>query len=139
MTAKEYLNQYCLARRELECLQEEIQELEALAEYVSPHPTAGGSSGVSDKVGNTAARIADKRSSLERSVGEALELLNEIQSRIAQLNDERHRWILRERYVHCRKWEHIARSGYYSLRTVLYQNQRALAAFEDRFPEIRAL
>ena len=139
MTAKEYLSQYYWAKKDIESMREEIQQLEAMAEYVSPRGSTGGSSGVSDKVGRTAAKLVDKKKKLDSLVGKTLALMNEIEVRIDQIDNVRYRWVLKERYVHCRKWTHIAQRGFYALRTVQYNNQKALAAFESRFPEIQLL
>lgn len=137
MTSKEYLSRYYWAKKDIESMREEIRQLEAMAEYVSPRGDSGRSSGVSDKVGLTAARLADKRKRLECMVGETLKLMSDIEAKIDMIANERYRWVLKERYVHCRKWTQIAESGFYSLRAVQYNNQRALAEFESRFPEIR--
>ena len=139
MTAKEYLSQYFWAKKDIESMQEEIQLLEDMAEYASPGFERGRSSGVSDKVGKTVAEIMDKKKMLEGLVGKALKLMNEIEDKIDQIDNVRYRWVLKERYVHCRKWNSIAQRGFYSLRTVQYNNQKALEDFESRFPEIEFL
>ena len=139
MTGKEYLNQYYWGKRNIESLRDEILQLEAMAEYVSPVGSTVRSSGFSDKVGKAAANIADKKKKLERMVEETLELMNDIEAKIEQIDNERYRWILRERYLHFRKWNQIAQRAYYSLRTVQYNNKKALEAFEKKFPEIEFL
>lgn len=133
MTAKEYLSQYYWAKKDVESMQEEIAQLEAMAEYVSPRGGTGRSSGVSDRVGKAAAKLADKKKRLECIVGETLALLDDIEDKIDQISNERYRWILKERYVYCRRWSQIAERNYYSLRTVQYNNQKALAAFEKQY------
>ena len=80
MTAKDYLKQYGIKRLEAERLKDQIEELEALSKYVSPRFDTSSGRGVSDKVGNSAAKIADKKRELEKRVKGALELMSEIET-----------------------------------------------------------
>lgn len=107
MTAKEYLSQYRDEKLKVERMGDQIKELEALSEYASPRFSTS-SSKISDKVGNNAAKIADKKKELERLISKSLELMKEIEACINRVKDERYRYILTERYINQQKWESIA-------------------------------
>lgn len=125
MIAKEYLSQYRNKKLEAKRLKDEIKELEALSEYVSPRLSAGGI-GISDKVGNSAAKIADKKRELEHLIDKALELMDEIEACINRVENPRLRYILFERYISCRKWEDIAEELNYTVRQIHRLHGRAL-------------
>ena len=139
MTAKEYLSQYRRAINEIESKRNEIEQLEALAEYVSPRGERGGSGYASDKVGALAAKLADEKDRLQQDVIALLEVRAEIKSRIEQIDNDRYRLVLTERYINCKQWENISADAHYSLRAVLYIHRDALAAFAGKFPIVEAL
>ena len=125
MTAKEYLSQYREEKLKVKKLSDQIKELEALSEYASPRFSTSGS-GISDKVGNHAAEIADKKKELNCLIAKSLELMDEIEACINRVENSRLRYILFERYICCQKWEDIAEELNLELRWVYVLHGRAL-------------
>ena len=125
MTAKEYLSQYYWTQKRIESLKDELIQLEAAAEYVSPRAETGGS-GMTDKVGSLAAKIADKKLKIYWLIESSIDLKAEIKAKIDRVEDQRYRYILTERYILCRKWEDIAAFLNYSVRQVHRLHGRAL-------------
>ena len=133
MTAKEYLSQYGWAKKEIEIKRDEIEQLEAIAEYATPRGERGGSGYASDKVGSLAARIADEKNSLQQDVAALLEMRDKIKSQIDEIDNNRYRMVLTERYINCKQWENISADAHYSLRAVLYIHRDAINEFGRRF------
>ena len=135
MTVKEYLNQYRWAKEEIQSMRDEIAQLEALAEYVSPKSERSGKVGChSDRVGTLAAKIADERDRLGQRMAELLEVRDKIKSQIDEIDNMRYRLVLTERYINCKQWEKISADAHYSLRAVQYIHRDAIEAFGRRFP-----
>lgn len=130
MTAKEYLGQYRSAMKEIERRREEIAQLEALAEYASPRSDRGGS-GVSDRVGRLAAKLADERAALQREIEGLMELREEIKAVIGGVSDPTFRQLLMLRYINGFTFERIAEEMYYTYKWVFVLHGRALAAVEQ--------
>lgn len=139
MTPKEYLNQYYWAKKLIESKQDEIKQLEVLAEYVSPGIESGGGGSASDKVGKLAAKIADEKDKLNQQIEELVNLKTEIKSCIAWIDNKRYRFVLTERYINCKRWNEIAEDNHYSVRSVHYLHQNALNAFGRKNPHIKTL
>lgn len=125
MTAKEYLSQYYTEKLKIKKLSGEIEELEALSVYASPRLSVSGS-GISDKIGNNAAKIADKQKELDCLIEKSLKLMDEIEACINRVENVRLNYILTERYINCRKWEDIAEELNTDLRWVHRLHGRAL-------------
>ena len=137
MTVKEYLNQYRWAKEEIDSMRDEIAQLEALAEYVSPRGERSGNGGyVSDRVGALAAKIADEKDRLGQKMAALLEMRDTIKSQIDEMDNKRYRLVLTERYINCKHWEKISADAHYSLRAVQYIHRDALDAFGQRFPGV---
>ena len=125
MTAKEYLSQYYTEKLKIKKLSGEIEELEALSVYASPRLSVSGS-GISDKIGNNAAKIADKQKELDCLIEKSLKLMDEIETCINRVENVRLNYILTERYINCRKWEDIAEELNTDLRWIHRLHGRAL-------------
>ena len=85
-------------------------------------------SGVSDKVGNTAAKIADLTAEINREIDRLVDLRREIEKTISAVQDDTLRELLRFRYIDGEKWETIAIKMHYSFRNVLIKHGVALSA-----------
>lgn len=134
MTVKEYLNQYRWAKEEIQSMGDEISQLEALAEYVSPKGERSGSGGyASDRVGTLAAKLADEKDRLGQRMAELLDIRDTIKAQIGELDNMRYRLVLTERYINCKQWEEISADAHYSLRAVQYIHRDAIEAFGKRF------
>ena len=128
MTAKEYLSQYYWAKKDIESKQEEIKQLETLAEYVSPRAESGGSGGASDKVGNLVAKIVDEKDKLNQQIEELIVKRDEVKSVIHNVSDPVFRQLLTLRYINGYTFERIAIEMFYTYKWVCVLHGRALAA-----------
>lgn len=110
MTVKEMSQLYYL-NREIEHLQQQLEELECLAEGTTqvitgmPH-----GSGTSDKVGRYAVRIADLRSMIDNRKARCWDELNRLNAYIDGVEDSLTRQILTLRYVNGLSWQQVADS-----------------------------
>lgn len=139
MTPKEYLSQYYWAKKEIESKRDEIQQLETIAEYVSPRTSASGSKGTDDKVGMLVAKIADEKGKLRQEVSALLAIRDKIKGHIDEIDNKRYRLVLTERYINCKQWREIAADIHYSVRAVQYFHRDALSAFGRKWPYIKTL
>lgn len=127
MTAKEYLMQYRIAVNKIRRKQEQIEKLRAdlLPSGISYDgmPGAGGGN-------RTAADIFAKIEELERELmdeqDKASAKADEIIAVIEQVEDERYRSILHDRYIAGLHWDRIADKMHYSYRHVTKLHGKAL-------------
>ena len=109
MTRAELRRYSCLCR-EIDMERERLRELEETADGVGavrPGGTGGGS-GVSDPVGNRAARLDELRRVIAGKADEALEERLRLERYIASLEDPYIRMIITARYVQGRSWAGVA-------------------------------
>ena len=66
---------------------------------------------------------------------ELVELKVRIAEEIMKLDNENHRIVLRERYIHCKSFEEIAVNEGYVYRHIIRLHNQALDEFEKTFPE----
>lgn len=126
MTAKEYLMQYRIAVNKIRRKQEQIEKLRA-----DLLPSGINYDGMPGGAGNrTAADIFAKLEELERELreqqDEARTKADEIIGVIDQLEDERYRSILHDRYIAGLHWDRIADKMHYSYRHVTKLHGKAL-------------
>lgn len=129
MTAKEYLEQYRYAVNEVQRLTDLIAQMRDEATSVQAVSAGVGtkSSLPSDRVGNAASAIADKITELESAVAEQNKILSAIDCTISQLEDKRHREILRLYYINRKNFYSIAFFMNYSVRQIFNIYAAALA------------
>lgn len=128
MTPKEYLSQYYWVKKLIESKQEEIKQLETLAEYVSPRAQSGGNGGTSDKVGNLVAKIADEKDKLNQQIVELIVKRDEVKSVIHDVSNPVFRQLLTLRYINGYTFERIAIEMFYTYKWVCVLHGRALAS-----------
>ena len=132
MTAKEYLRQYGQLKREVLRLIDERQRWVDLATRITPaysDAPAGGSGG-DGKIPAAVERIIGQEEKIDAKVRELMAVLDEIEGKIAGIEDGRQREILRRRYLGGQKWEEIAKEMHLDYRWVLRLHGRALQKIE---------
>lgn len=133
MTAKEYLRQYGQIEREIERLLEERQRWVDLATRITPaysDTPKGGQSG-DGKIPAAVEKIVEQERRIDARFRELMAVLDDIEGKIAGLEDERQREILRRRYIAGQKWEEIAREMHYGYQWVCKLHGRALLKIKE--------
>lgn len=126
---KAWLLQYrSLCRRIGRMKKEQAEWMERAENMNAPVNGLPHGSGVSDKVGNTAAKIADLTAEINREIDKLVDLRREIEKTISAVQDDTLRELLRFRYIDGEKWETIAIKMHYSFRNVLIKHGVALSA-----------
>ncbi len=126
MTTKDYLRQYRDLEREIILQREQIDELKAIAEKVSPSADSGSSGGVSDRVGKCVAKIIDIENQINANVMILAEKRREIVAIIYELENPKEREVLIRRYILGEKWERIAQAMNYNQKWIYKIHGRAL-------------
>lgn len=108
MTKKELSQLYWL-NREIERDKERLRELESAAQPGAQKITGMPSgAGVSDKIGNYAAEIADLRGIIDANISRCFYELNRLNRYISSIDDSQMRLILSLRYVNGLSWQQVA-------------------------------
>ena len=108
MTKKE-LSQLYYLKKEIEQLRRQIAELEAFATNCSTKITElPNGKGISDKIGNYAAQIADLKALLDLNLKKCFYELNRLDRFIQSVEDPLLRQILTCRFVNGYSWRKIA-------------------------------
>lgn len=134
MTAKEYLRQYGQLKREVLRLIDERQRWVDLATRITPaysDAPKGGQSG-DGKIPAAVEKIVEQERRIDARFRELMALLDEIEGKIAGIEDGRQREILRQRYLGGQKWEEIAKEMHLDYRWVLRLHGRALQKIEAK-------
>ena len=132
MTAKEYLSQYRYINININSKIAQQQRLRELATCVSPSSEGGGhSSGVSDRVGNITAKIADLDAEINAEIDKLVDVQRDILQTISKVSDDCLRIILTERYINCRTFEQIAVTVNYSYKQTCRLHGQALVAVKN--------
>ncbi|MGN0595762.1 MAG: DUF1492 domain-containing protein [Ruminiclostridium sp.] len=125
MTAKEYLSRYRYINLNIGSKVEQRKRLLELATCVSP--SNGGSSGkAADRVGNVVSKIADLEAEINEQIDKLVDTKREIEETISQVQNERLRLILTERYINGKRWEVIAVAHNIELRWLYRLHGKAL-------------
>lgn len=133
MTAKEYLQRYLEADREINAKLEEVSRLRQLVtkttQVFKQDPIMDGTK--RDRLAEIVAKIVD----LEREVDEDIDKLQiikkEVEQTINSVEDGTLRTLLRYRYICGYKWERIAVEMNYSWRAIHYLHSRALRQIKN--------
>jgi hypothetical protein len=108
---KQELSQLYYLNREIVQLQTRLLELECLATSCTAHITGmPHASGISDKIGEYAAEIADLKGILDLNLKKCFYELNRINRYIQSIDDSEMRMILSLRYINGLCWEQVAAS-----------------------------
>ena len=134
MTAKKYLLQIYNLDKEIDSKQSERDEimstlLKAVDTSAEPLYNTGT---VSDPTGNTVMKLMEYNDRTNERIDRLVDLKIQISGEIAELEERTHRMILRERYIHCKKWEEIAVEQNYDLRYIYKLHGFALNEFEKK-------
>lgn len=134
MTAKEYLSQYKWLDKKIQDLLDEKSRLEAIACKVTSDTSNGSGHGssISDKVGSTAAKLADIEREIDREIDRLVDIKQEIKKTIATVPNDTMRALLTKKYINLKSFEQIAEEMGYSKRHVLRLHEKALIAVEKR-------
>ena len=136
MTTKEYLQEIYKLSRRIKRLQEIRAEIRADLYSVKSAPLS------SDKVQSSAgddrmAKLIAKVDRIERDIVDQIDKLTDrreaICGQIEQVEDERYKTILYDRYVLCHKWERIAVDMDLEIRWVYRLHGEALKSFEKLY------
>lgn len=139
MTAKQYLQQSFRLNAKIDANQMELERLRALATSI-PSPdlsqdrVQGGT--VSDRIGNTVAKIVDLEAKINVEIDQFIDLKREIRTRIDEINDDDLRLVLKNRYLNFQKWEQIAVDMNFTYRHVTRLHGEAIQAFQERFKDV---
>lgn len=108
MTKKE-LSQLYYLRKEIKEQQRRLSELEALATSCTVKITGlPNGNGVSDKVANYAAQIADLKGLLDLNLKKCFYELNRLDRYIQSVDDPLLRQIMTYRFINCYSWSKIS-------------------------------
>lgn len=75
-------------------------------------------------------RLMELENRIDQRIDELVGIKEEVIAVISQVDDNRYRLILQERYIECKTFEQIAVDGYYSWRHTLRLHGKALKAVE---------
>lgn len=125
---KRWLWRYQESLREEQLLEEEIEQLQAEAERVTPCLTGvpGGGSGQGDKLPKAVEKILEEKHRLMKQIVETQSVRREIIAVVDGVKDSKHREILRRRYLLGQRWEEIACAMHMAFRWVTKQHHKAI-------------
>lgn len=133
MTAKEFLQQYRDADREINAKLDQIHRLRELATKTT---TAFGDDWVQSSAENKTEKIVAKIVDLEKEVNNEINrfqnIKHEVESTIALVPDSKQRAVLTRRYISGKTWEQIAVDLNYTYRNICYIHGRALQEVDQK-------
>ena len=131
MTAKEYLNRYKEAERDVQRLKkeykEELEKIDSIQSGLgdgSPHGT-----GISKKVEMQALRLVDKALDCQQAIIDAIQIRQEIFDTVQKLTGAK-KDVIYERYIQLKTWSSIAEDLHYAPRQIYYIHRAALEDIE---------
>lgn len=132
MTTKEYLSQIKKINRRLECLARDriflIRQAES-AKAIRYDKVNIKTTGASDPISSVFEKIETKEEKIIALIDELIDLREDVARRIEGLEDDRHVYVLRLRYIDLLTWEKIADQAGYSLDWTLHLHGDAIRAF----------
>lgn len=136
MTPKDYLMQiYNLDKRIDSKISERDAIMQTLLKATDTSQDRIYTNEVSSPVENAVIKLMEYDDETNDKVDELVNLKIKIAGEIDALDKDTHRIVLRERYIHCKKWEEIAVEQGYDLRWVYRLHGYALEEFEEKFPD----
>ena len=84
---------------------------------------------------DTVLRLMDYNDEANQYTDKLVDLKVQIAEEIMRLDSDNHRMVLRERYIHCKKFEQIAVDMNYDYSWVIKLHRQALKNFKEAFPE----
>lgn len=131
MTAKEYLNRYKEAERDVQRLKkeykEELDKIDSIRSGLgdgSPHGT-----GISKKVEMQALRLVDKALDCQQAILDAVQIRQEVFDTVQKLTGTK-KDVIYERYIQLKTWSLIADDLHYTTRQIYFIHRAALEDVE---------
>lgn len=133
--AKRYLMQVRWIDDDIKRTEEDIQELETMAQGVKgiAYDRDKVQTSLSDCMSNAVVKILEKKAQLVEEDIRLIELRSLIRSQISNMPDPIHRQILFRYYLSCNSFEKIASDMNYSYQYIINAHGRALQAFQRRY------
>ena len=138
MDVKEFLSQHKIIDDCINAKLDEIKELRSLATRLSPSLSGESHSvgTVSDRVGRTAAKIADLEKEVNDEIDKLIGVKAEITAMINSLEDILLRNLLERRYLLGFSWEKIAEDMGYTPRHITRLHNKAIARLELLYSDV---
>lgn len=122
-----WLRRYRSSLREEQELAEELEQLRAEAERITPlYTDTPGGHGSSNKMGKAVERIVETQQRLQQQIKHAQAVRAEIETVVAAIPNDRAREILRRRYIQGQRWEEIACKMHMDCRWVTRLHRRSV-------------
>ena len=132
MTAKEYLQQYRNANREINAKLDQISRLRELATKTTQTLTADRvQSSPENKLEHICAKIADMEAEVDAQIDQLQVIKERVEKVIGQVSDASQRAVLERRYINGERWEEIAVELNYTYRHVTRLHGEALQKIKD--------
>ncbi len=138
MNIRQFLNQHFEINNEINSKLEQIAELRRLGAS-APSPIFSESRSVgthSDRVGRTAAKIADLENEINEEIDRLVDLKSRIREIVAAIPDSMQRTILERHYLLGESWEKIGEKVGYSTRHVTRLHNQAIERLEAVYGEL---
>lgn len=132
MTAKDFLRQLARKDAHIDALIQRQQHYYDLAARRTPVYRADGSGGTRRRSSceEYVCKAVDLGREIDRRIDEYVDLTRQIETAIAQLQDDRYRDILTWRYINGWRWEQIAQAMGFDVKWVWKLHGRALAEIQ---------
>ena len=135
MTPKEYLEKCRYLEMNIREAQNEYESLYATMLSAVQHKqdpvTSTPTSGIEDKY----LELAERSSVVSKAIDAKADYTLKVSAELDQMEDDKLRCLLRDRYICCKSWEQIAVDMGYVIRRVYQLHGEALQEFEKLCPE----
>ena len=135
MTPKEYLEKCRYLEMNIREAQNEYESLYATMLSAVQHKqdpvTSTPTSGIEDKY----LELAERSSVVSKAIDAKADYTLKVSAELDQMEDDKLRCLLRDRYICCKSWEQIAVDMGYVIRRVYQLHGEALQEFEKLYPE----
>ncbi len=138
MNIRQFLNRHFEINNEINSKLEQVAELRRLGTS-APSPIFSESHSVgthSDRVGRTAAKIADLENEINEEIDRLVDLKCRIREIIAAIPESMQRTILERHYLLGESWERIGEKVGYSTRHVTRLHNQAIETLEAIYGEL---
>ena len=135
MTPKEYLEKCRYLEMNIREAQNEYESLYATMLSAVQHKqdpvTSTPTSGIEDKY----LELAERSSVVSKAIDAKADYTLKVSAELDQMEDDKLRCLLRDRYICCKSWEQIAVDMCYGIRRVYQLHGEALREFERIYPD----
>lgn len=132
MTAKEYLEQVGNKEIYIRNLQKKIERLRKVLDFadtVQYDTTKVRATHTKDKIKDLYAKIDERQQLVDNLMLDFAEFKKKVSDEINQLNDDRYKNILRQKYIELKIWKEIAMDMNYNVRYLFHIHGAALSEF----------